>query len=197
MSVKNKTIYYLPQSIISPSIHPSANIVNSTITGDVTIKEDVNIINSVIRADEGTPFYISKGSNIQDFATLHAYFTQENGIKIDSRLIEIKDKGKFAIFIGEYVSISHGVLVHGPVAIDENTFVGFKTTVESSTIGKNVEIGAHSYIVNANIPDNIGIAPGSIIRSENDIERFIVPLTGLNSRIVNVNLQLITHYKNT
>jgi len=104
--------------------------------------------------------------------------------------------GKVAIFIGQNVSISHGVLVHGPVSIDNNTFIGFKSTIESSIIGKNVEIGAHSYIANVTIPDNIGIAPGSIIRDESDIKRFIVPLTDINSRIVNVNLQLMGYYCN-
>lgn len=196
MGVESKNTFYLPENIVLPTIHPKATIVNSTITGDVVIEEDVFVINAVIRADEGTPFYISKGSNIQDFVTLHAYFTQEDAIAIDSKLIYNKRVGKVAIFIGENVSISHGVLVHGPVSIDNNTFIGFKSTIESSIIGKNVEIGAHSYIVNVTIPDNTGIAPGSIIREEDDIKKFLVPLTDINSKIVNVNLQLTGYYNN-
>jgi len=65
MSVESKNTFYLPENIVLPTIHPAATIVNSTITGDVVIEEDVFVINAVIRADEGTPFYISKGSNIQ------------------------------------------------------------------------------------------------------------------------------------
>lgn len=197
MSVKKRNISYLPEINTVPSVHPEATVVNSSITGDVIVEEDVIILNAVIRADEGTPFYISKGSNIQDFATLHAYFTQQDGVKIDSRLISVEDKGQFAIFIGENVSISHGVLVHGPVLIKNNTFIGFKSTVESAIIGENVEIGAHSYIVNVTIPDDISIAPGAIICKESDISNYIVPQTDINSKIVHVNLELTGHYKNS
>ena len=70
---------YLPCMEVEPNINPKAAIRNSQITGNVIIEENVHVVNAVIRADEGTPFYISSGSNIQDFAILHAYSTQVDG----------------------------------------------------------------------------------------------------------------------
>jgi carbon dioxide concentrating mechanism protein CcmM len=160
------------------------------------VEENVHIVNAVIRADEGTPFFIGKGSNIQDFAVLHGYTTQENDNPIKKSLINIGGKGYYSIYISENVSISHGVLVHGPCHIKENTFVGFKATIDGASLGSNVEIGAHSYIKNVNIPDNVAIAPNSIITENTDIDKCIVPKTGLNARIVEVNKEMALSYNN-
>jgi len=190
----NEKTNFLPCSKIKPSIHPTATVRNSQLVGNVIVEENVHIVNAVIRADEGTPFYIGKGSNIQDFAVLHGYTTQENDNPINKSLIKIDAKGYYSIYISENVSISHGVLVHGPSHIKENTFIGFKVTIDGANIGSNVEIGAHSYIKNVNIPDNIAIAPNAVITQNTDIDKYIVPTTGLNKRIVEVNKEMAVAY---
>ncbi|MEI8129422.1 MAG: hypothetical protein WCG95_07380 [bacterium] len=86
------------------------------------------------------------------------------------------------------------VIVHGPSHIKENTFIGFKVTIDGANIGSNVEIGAHSYIKNVNIPDNIAIAPNAVITQNTDIDKYIVPTTGLNKRIVEVNKEMAAAY---
>lgn len=186
---------FLPNVKAKPFIHHSASIRNSQVIGDVIIEENVHIINAVIRADEGTPFYIGAGSNIQDFAILHGYTTQENGKPIEQNLVNIPGHGYYSIYIEENVSISHGVLIHGPAYIKENAFIGFKATVDAANIGSNVEIGAHSYIKGVDIPDNVAISPNAVITKVEDIEKYLVPLTGLNKRIVEVNHQMAKVYK--
>ncbi len=190
----NEKTNFLPCSKIKPSIHPTATVRNSQLVGNVIVEENVHIVNAVIRADEGTPFYIGKGSNIQDFAVLHGYTTQENNNPIKKSLINIDGKGYYSIYISENVSISHGVLVHGPSHIKENTFIGFKVTIDGANIGSNVEIGAHSYIKNVNIPDNIAITPNAVITQNTDIDKYIVQTTGLNKRIVEVNQEMAVAY---
>jgi len=187
---------FLPCSKIKPSIHPTATVRNSQLVGNIIVEENVHIVNAVIRADEGTPFYIGKGSNIQDFAVLHGYTTQENDKPIKNSLINIDGKGYYSIYISENVSISHGVLVHGPSHIKENTFVGFKATIDGASLGSNVEIGAHSYIKNVNIPDNVALAPNAVITQNTDIEKYIVPAIRLNKRIVEVNKEMALSYNN-
>ena len=83
----------------------------------------------------------------------------------------IEGEGYFSIYIAENVSVSHGVLIHGPSHIKENTFIGFKATIDAASIGSNVEIGALSYIKNVNIPDNIAISANAIITKPEDIEK--------------------------
>jgi carbonic anhydrase/acetyltransferase-like protein (isoleucine patch superfamily) len=187
---------YLPHLEIEPNISPNAAIRNSQITGNVYIEENVHVVNAVIRADEGTPFYICSGSNIQDFAILHAYTTQMNGKQIKENLVYVEQKGYFAIYIDHDVSISHGVLIHGPCYIGKNSFIGFKATVDGANIGNNVEIGAHSYIQKTTIPDNIAIAPNAVITKPEDIEKYIIPRTNINNRIVKINSEMAEIYKN-
>lgn len=181
---------------MQPIIHNTATIRNSALTGDINVRENVHIVNAVIRADEGSPFYIGAGSNIQDFAVLHGYSTQENDNPLLENLVKVEGKGFYSIYIAENVSISHGVLIHGPSYIKENTFIGFKTTIDGANIGCNVEIGAHSYIKNVNIPNNIAISPNAIITKTNDIDKYIVPLTGINSRIIEINKEMTVSYGN-
>lgn len=184
---------YIPENALEPVIHESAAIRNSQITGNITVRENVHIINAVLRADEGTPFFIGKNSNIQDFCTLHGYATRKNNNNFEN-LLEINGE-YYSIYIGEHVSISHGALVHGPSYVGDNTFIGFKATVDGAVIGKNVEIGAHSYIKNVKIPDNISIFPNSVILKQEDVEKFIADPTGINLKIVAVNLEMTKAYK--
>ena len=187
---------HLPLESTLPIIHESASIRSSQITGNVIIKEKVHIVNAAIRADEGTPFYIGKGSNIQDFCILHGYVIREKDQEITSNLILIDDE-YYSIYIGEYVTVAHGSLIHGPSKIGNNTFIGFKTTIDAAEIGSNVEIGAHSYIKRVKIPDNTAIAPNAVITEEQDIEKYIVKPIGINKKIIDVNLEMVDAYKHT
>lgn len=187
---------FLPNEKFEPQIHPSAAIRNSQIAGNVIIDESVHVVNAVIRADEGTPFYIGKGSNIQDFCILHGYATRDGNIAVDDNYVNVDGK-KYSIYIGVNVSASHGVLVHGPTYIGDNTFLGFKSTIDGARIGRNVEIGAHSYIKNVTIPDGIAIAPNSIITSNEDIKKYITNLSGINKKISKINHEMAEAYCNT
>lgn len=184
---------FLPPEKLIPTIHRSATIRNSQVTGNVTIGKNVHIVNAVIRADEGTPFYIGKGSNVQDFCTLHGYVTRDHDREIEDNLIPVEDKF-YSIYIDEYVTVAHGALIHGPAYIGTNTFIGFKATIDASIIGNNVEIGAHSYIKRVTIPDNIAIAPNAVIINEDDIEKYMVEPIGINQKIVKVNLEMAEAY---
>jgi carbonic anhydrase/acetyltransferase-like protein (isoleucine patch superfamily) len=185
---------YLPENRTEPTIHETAAIRSSQITGNVIISENVHIVNAAIRADEGTPFFIGKGSNVQDFCVLHGYVVRDKDTEIHSNLIFVEDT-YYSIYIGERVTIAHGALIHGPAFIGDNSFIGFKSTIDAAVIGNNVEIGAHSYIKRVSIPDNVAICPNAVITKEEDIEKYIIDTTGINNTIVNVNLEMAEAYK--
>lgn len=186
---------YLPDVKIQPDIHPTAAIRNSQLLGNVIVSENVHIVNAVLRADEGTPFFVGAGSNIQDFAVLHGYVTQEKNAPISDNLIFVEGKGYYSIYIGEKVTVAHGALIHGPAAIGNNTFVGFKATVDAASIGANVEIGAHSYIKKVVIPDNVAIMPNAVITKQEDVSKYVTSTVGINTRIVDVNLEMAQAYR--
>ncbi len=75
MAVRNVAAPPTPWSknLAEPKIHDTAFVHSfSNIIGDVHIGSNVMIApGTSIRADEGTPFYIGQGSNIQDGVVIH------------------------------------------------------------------------------------------------------------------------------
>jgi carbonic anhydrase/acetyltransferase-like protein (isoleucine patch superfamily) len=185
---------YLPVASRSPIIHPTATVRASQITGHVLIDAGAHVVNAILRADEGTPFYIGPFSNVQDMVVMHAHSTQELGKPNFKNLITVPSKGNFAIYIGEKTSLAHGALIHGPAYIGDNTFIGFKSTIDNALIGNHVEIGPHAYIKNVTVPDNVAIAPGAIVTDAASLRYNIVPHQELNEEVAKINSELALAY---
>lgn len=98
----------------------------ASVIGDVRMGEDVGIWPCAsLRGDEGRKIVIGKGTNIQDCAVIHGYSDTE---------------------IGEYVSVAHGVIVHG-AKIGDNVLIGMGSVIlDDAEIGDNCIIGAGSLI---------------------------------------------------
>src|SRR5919202_1960690 len=94
---------------------------------------------AVCRGDEGIPIRIGDYSNMQDGVILHALETTSHSKNMDNRrysaegsLLKGNDAGfknGFAIYVGDKVSLAHGVQVHGRAYIGNDTFVGMKSFV--------------------------------------------------------------------
>ena len=132
---------------------------------------------AVCRADEGIPIHIGDYSNMQDGVILHALETTSHDKNLDDRrysaegsLLKANDTGfknGFAIHIGDKVSLAHGVQVHGPAYIGNDTFVGMKSLIFNAKIGKRVAIGVSSTITDGvTVPDNKFVPPGTIITTQ-------------------------------
>lgn len=184
----------LPYRVYHPRISPQAAVRNSFVLGDVTIEPWAHVVNATIRADEGSPFYIGPYSNVQDGVVIHAHSSQKNGIPVNDNRVYVPGKGWYSVFIGQNSSVAHQALIHGPAYIGDNSFIGFKATIQHAKIGNNVEIGAHAYIENVIIPDGTAIAPGAIITKAEDIPRYTVPHKNKNDSIARVNTELALAY---
>ena len=103
-------------------VAPSADLI-----GEVTIGKNSSIWwQAVLRADN-EPITIGTRTNIQDGCVLHT------------------DPG-FPISIGNDVSVGHLCMLHG-CTIDDGTLIGIGSIIlNGAKIGKNVQIGAHSYL---------------------------------------------------
>ncbi|WP_235827975.1 LbetaH domain-containing protein [Brevibacillus migulae] len=128
------------------------------VVGDVTIESNSYIGPFVsIRADEGSPFYIGSNTNLQDGVILH-------GLK--NRYVERNGK-RYSIFIGNQVSCAHGCLVHGPCAIEDDVFIGFKSIVYNALVGRGSFIATGAVVTNGVVlrPHSF-VPPGANIDSQ-------------------------------
>ncbi len=120
---------------ITPKIAATAFIeASAQVIGDVEIGEQSSIwFNCVIRGDV---FHIRIGhsTNIQDGSIIHV------------------TNGRFPTIIGNYVTVGHGVMLHG-CTIKDRSLVGI-----GSIILDDVEIGEESFIAAGSL-----ITPGTVI----------------------------------
>jgi carbonic anhydrase/acetyltransferase-like protein (isoleucine patch superfamily) len=132
---------------------------NATVTGDVTIADDVSIwYGAVIRADKDR-ITIHGGSNIQDNAVVHT-------------------TAGCPVSIGRYVSVGHGAIIHG-ATIRDRVLVGMGAIVmNNAVIGEDSIIAAGSVVTEGKeIPPGslvMGV-PGKVIReaSEEQISHIV------------------------
>ncbi len=164
---------------------------------------------AVCSGDEGTPIHIGDYSNMQDGVILHALETTSHGKNIDDRRYSAEGsllKGNssefrngFAIYVGDKVSLAHGVQVHGPVYIENDTFVGMNSFIFNAKVGNRVAIGVSSTITNGvTIPDNKFVPPGTIVTTQAQADalpsRVGSPYEAINSAVLHVNQELAKGY---
>lgn len=142
-----------------PSINKTAFLSPFTsVIGDVTIGNNVFVApTATLRADEGSPFFIDSGTNIQDGVVLH-------GLANERILVGNK---RFSIYIGKGVSIAHGALIHGPCVLYDNVFVGFKAIVFNAIVGRGSYISTDAFVTNGvRIASNRFVPPGAHIDTQ-------------------------------
>ncbi|MCC7429561.1 gamma carbonic anhydrase family protein [bacterium] len=139
-----------------PKIHETVFSVNSAeIIGDVEIGEESSVwFNTVIRGDVNY-IKIGKRTNIQDGSVLHV------------------TDGKFALNVGNEVTVGHRVVLHG-CTVEDGCLIGMGAILlDNCKIGKNSLIAACSLIKqNDVIPPRslvMGI-PGKVVRELTDKE---------------------------
>ncbi len=139
-------------------IHPSSNII-----GDVRIGANVLIApGTSIRADEGNPFYIGKGTNVQDGVVIHG---------LEQGRVTGDDETSYSVWIGHDTSITHMSLIHGPAYVGDNCFIGFRSTVFNSRVGDGCIVMMHCLIEDVEIPAGKYVPSGSIITSQEQADR--------------------------
>ena len=108
-------------------------------------------------------------------------------------------KNGFAIYVGDKVSLAHGVQVHGPAYIGNDTFVGMKSLIFNAKIGNRVAIGVSSTVTNGvTIPDDKFVPPGTIVTNQAQADalpaRVGSPYEEINKAVIHVNQELAKGY---
>jgi carbonic anhydrase/acetyltransferase-like protein (isoleucine patch superfamily) len=145
------------------------------------------------------PIHIGDDTNIQDGVSIHALETSdEEGRPIEKNLVEVGGK-KYAVYIGNRVSLAHQAQVHGPASIGDDTFVGMQAFVFKSKVGSNVVLEPGVRIVGVSIPDGRYVPLGMIVNNQSVADALPViteeyVFKHLNEGVIHVNTNLAAGY---
>ncbi len=175
-----------PQGIL-PIIHESAFVdPTAIICGKIIVGENVFIgPYAVIRADE-----------VNDQGTMEAITIGANSNIQDGVVVHSKAGGK--VTIGEYCSIAHRSIVHGPCEIGDRVFIGFNSVVFNCSVGSGCVIRHNSVVENCNLPASFHIPSTTTIHSDADLTH--VPMvsadaSSFSESVAMTNVELVKGYK--
>ena len=178
----------------STYVHPQAAVI-----GNVTLGENIMVSPMVsIRGDEGQPLHVGDDSNVQDGVIIHALETESEGKPVEKNLYEVDGK-KYAVYVGDRVSLAHQVQIHGPAVVMDDTFVGMKVLVFRSFVGKNCVIEPGAIVMGVTVADRRIVPVGSVISTQEQADELTevtddYPLKDLNKGVVHVNTSLARAY---
>lgn len=184
------------EPVIDPSayIHPLAAVI-----GHVHIGKNVMVSpTACVRGDEGQPLHVGDNSNVQDGVVIHALETEMNGKPIEKNLFEVNGK-KYAVYVGNRVSLAHQVQIHGPAAVLDDTFVGMKVLVFRSFVGSGCVIEPGVILMGVKVPDGRYAPVGSVVSTQEQADNLpriteSYAMKDLNKGVVHVNTHLAKGY---
>jgi len=152
------------RSLAEPKIDESAYVHSfSIVLGDVKVGSGVLIApGTSIRADEGTPFHIGNGTNVQDGVVIHG---------LEQGRFQGDDGQDYSVWIGKETCITHMALIHGPAYVGDNCFVGFRSTVFNAKLGDGCIVMMHALIQDVEIPPGKYIPSGAVITNQQQADR--------------------------
>ena len=170
-----------------PVIAESAFVdTTAIICGKVIIGENVFIgPYAVIRADEVNdkgemdPIIIGANSNIQDGVVIHS-------------------KSGGLVQIGEYTSIAHRSIVHGPCTVGNNVFIGFNSVLFNCVVGDRSVVRHNSVVEGCEVPAEFYIPSTTNIHSNSDLSQIhSVPPHAMDfsEDVARTNIDLVKGYK--
>jgi carbonic anhydrase/acetyltransferase-like protein (isoleucine patch superfamily) len=175
-------------------VHPLAAVIGNVILG----KHIMVSPSASIRGDEGQPLYVGDDSNVQDGVVIHALETEEDGEPVEKNLYEVEGK-KYAVHVGQRVSLAHQVQIHGPAVVEDDTFVGMKSLVFKSRVGARCVIEPGVILMGVTVPAARYVPAGSVIKTQEDADNLPeitdeYPMKDMNKGVVHVNTSLAKGY---
>jgi carbonic anhydrase/acetyltransferase-like protein (isoleucine patch superfamily) len=182
--------------VIDPTayVHPLGAVIGNVILGKNVMVSPF----ASVRGDEGQPLFVGDNANVQDGVVIHALETEMNGQVIEKNLFEVEGK-KYAVYVGSRVSLAHQVQIHGPAVVLDETFVGMKSLVFKSFVGRNCVIEPGCILMGVIIADGRYVPAGSVIKTQEQADKLPVvtedyPFRTLNEGVVHVNTALAKGY---
>jgi carbonic anhydrase/acetyltransferase-like protein (isoleucine patch superfamily) len=163
-----------------PTVSATAYVDDSAVLrGDVRIGEKVYVALVIsLKADEAHPIIISNECNIQDSAVFHG---------LEGSSIEL----------GKCISIAHGAVVHGPMKIGNDSFIGFNAVVHASTLGEKCFIAHGAVVIGVKLSNGKFVPPATLVDAQDKADSLgQIPdnLKRFNEEVVEVNKAFTASY---
>ena len=186
--------------VYEPTIDPTAYVHPlGAVIGNVILGTNVFVSPfASVRGDEGQPLHVGDDSNVQDGVIIHALETEEHGKPVEKNLMEVGGK-KYAVYVGNRVSLAHQVQIHGPAVVLDDSFVGMKTLVFRAKVGKGCVVEPLCILMGVSVPDGRYVPAGTVLRDQAVADKLPVitndyPFKTLNKGVVHVNTSLAKGY---
>ncbi|MFZ2398799.1 MAG: carbonic anhydrase [Smithella sp.] len=175
-------------------VHPLAAVIGNVILGNNVMVAPA----ACVRGDEGQPLYVGHETNVQDGVVIHALETELDGKSVEKNLMEVDGK-KYAVYVGNRVSLAHQVQIHGPAVVMDDTFVGMKVLVFKSFVGENCVIEPGVILMGVRVADGRYVPAGAVVKTQADADALPVitteyPLKDMNKGVLHVNKALAKGY---
>jgi len=175
-------------------VHPLAAVIGNVILGNNVMVAPT----ACVRGDEGQPLHVGDDTNVQDGVVIHALETKLDGKPVEKNQVEVGGK-KYAVYVGNRVSLAHQAQIHGPAVVMDNTFVGMKVLVFKSVVGKNCVIEPGVILMGVKVADGRFVPVGSVIKTQDEADALPLitadyPLKDMNKGVLHVNKALAKEY---
>lgn len=175
-------------------VHPLAAVI-----GNVELGKNIMVSPMAsVRGDEGQPLHVGDDSNIQDGVILHALETELDGKPVEKNQMEVNGR-KYAVYVGDRVSLAHQVHIHGPAVVMDDTFVGMRALVFKSFVGKNCVLEPGATLIGVRVADGHYVPAGSVVKTQAEADALPVitadyPMKAMNKGVLHVNKALARGY---
>jgi carbonic anhydrase/acetyltransferase-like protein (isoleucine patch superfamily) len=121
-----------------------------------------------------------------------------DGKSVEKNLMEVNGK-KYAVYVGNRVSLAHQVQIHGRAVVMDDTFVGMKVLVFKSFVGENCVIEPGVILMGVRVADGRYVPAGAVVKTQADADALPVitteyPLKDMNKGVLHVNKALAKGY---
>jgi carbonic anhydrase/acetyltransferase-like protein (isoleucine patch superfamily) len=125
------------------------------------------------------PIIIGANSNIQDGVVIHS-------------------KSGGLVKIGEFTSIAHRSIVHGPCVVGDRVFIGFNSVLFNCVVGSGSVVRHNSVVEGCEVPEGFYIPSTTNIHSNSDLSEIkSVPpsVMDFSEDVAHTNIDLVKGYK--
>jgi carbonic anhydrase/acetyltransferase-like protein (isoleucine patch superfamily) len=137
----------MPEVVAGAFVHDRAQVVGHVAIGAGSFVGP----NAVIDSWAGQPMHIGSDVNIQSGVILSSRPTFVRGRIDENAHVQVEGE-RFAIFVGDGVSVAPGAQITGPSHVEAGAYIGHGAMVIEANIGAGVVVEAGAVVVGVSIP---------------------------------------------